>query len=63
MTSTPINDAVGLMFGVALILAAIAWFSPEARWKIRRWRTWLIICTVLGLASIGAVGAVIGNAG
>lgn len=41
-----LSAAPGVVVGVLVILAAIAWFSPNGRWKAKKATLWLGIVAV-----------------
>jgi hypothetical protein len=52
-TPTGIEAAPGLVVGVLLIIAAIAWFSPYQRYKFRKATLWLVIVAVAMIIIFG----------
>jgi hypothetical protein len=50
---TGIEAAPGVVVGVLLIIAAIAWFSPYQRYKFRKATLWLVIVAVAMIIIFG----------
>jgi uncharacterized BrkB/YihY/UPF0761 family membrane protein len=44
--STGFEAVPGVVVGVLLLIAAIAWFAPSKRFKFRRATLWLVIAAV-----------------
>lgn len=44
-----LNAAPGVAVGVLLLVAAIMWFSPSARHKLRKLTLWLVVAAIAAI--------------
>lgn len=51
-----LRAAPGVAVGILLVIAAVLWFSPLARWKMRRLTLWLVIAAVACIVLFGYLG-------